>query len=254
MKILITGASGYVGKSLFNFLNAKHSVTALTRQDVNLTNREEVLNFFKNKFYDVVIHCAVVGGSRLKKDNWDVLDTNLTMYYNLLQCRDFYNKFIHFGSGAELHAKTEPYGLSKLVIQKSILEKENFYNIRIFNVFDENELPTRFIKANLFNYSNELPIVIHCDKKMDFFYMKDFISLVNHYITKDSLPKEIDCTYSKTYTLSEIAYFINNLDNFKSNIIINKRSDLNYCGTYTPLVDNYIGLEKGIQNVFTKIK
>ena len=85
--------------------------------------------------------------------------------------------------------------------------------------------------------------------------MKDLIKLVEYYITKNVLPKEINCTYNKTYSLSEIAHLINKLDKFKSNIIIeNKYLDQNYCGTYTPLIDDYIGLEKGIQHVFTKLK
>ena len=140
MKILITGTNGYIGKSLTKKLKDKYKIVALTRQLVDLTNYQDVHNFFKDKYFDVVIHCAVVGGSRLKEDTWNDLDTNLIMYYNLLQCRSHFNKFIHLGSGAEIFLKETPYGLSKHIIRKSVLEKNNFFNIRIFGVFDENEL------------------------------------------------------------------------------------------------------------------
>ena len=45
------------------------------------------------------------------------------------------------------------------MIRQSILEKENFYNLRIFAVFDENEWDTRFIKTNIRHYINKKPIL-----------------------------------------------------------------------------------------------
>ena len=37
MKILITGANGYIGKSLTNALKDEHEITPLTRQTVDLS-------------------------------------------------------------------------------------------------------------------------------------------------------------------------------------------------------------------------
>ncbi len=131
MKILITGANGYIGKSLHNALKDKYEVTAITKKEVNLTNSSSVNLFFLGEKYDVVIHCAVVGGSRLVEDKWDVMDTNLIMYYNLLANKDHFEKFIHFGSGAETYIPKEPYGYSKKVIAKSILNQPKFYNLHL---------------------------------------------------------------------------------------------------------------------------
>jgi nucleoside-diphosphate-sugar epimerase len=249
MKILITGTNGYIGKSLTEKLKEKYEVVALTRQLVDLTNCKDVHNFFKDKYFDVVIHCAVVGGSRLKADTWNDLDTNLIMYYNLLQCRSHFNKFIHLGSGAEIFLKETPYGLSKHTIRKSVLEKNNFYNIRIFGVFDENELDTRFIKANITRYINKQSIIIHQNNFMDFIYMPDFIKIVDHYINNNG-PKEIDCTYKKTYNMSGIANIINNLTNNKVEIKILSSKIENYSGQQCTLPINFIGLEEGIKNIF----
>ena len=99
MKILVTGAGGYIGKSIVNALREIHDVDGITRADLDLLNTNDVLKFFKKKYYDVVIHCAVAGGSRLKQDSWQVLDQNLIMYYNLVSCRGSYERLIHFGSG-----------------------------------------------------------------------------------------------------------------------------------------------------------
>ena len=100
MRILITGGKGYIAKSLYNNLKDKYEITTISRDDFDLTDMLATNQFFKNKYFDVVIHCAVIGGSRLKKDGWDVLDKNLIMYYNLLQFRRHYTRLIHFGSGA----------------------------------------------------------------------------------------------------------------------------------------------------------
>lgn len=254
MKVLVTGANGYIGKSIVKSLKEQYDVTGITRQEVDLSDANQVLEYFKDKYFDVVIHCAVVGGSRLKKDDWSVFDYNLLMYYNLLDCRSSYHKLIHFGSGAEFNAKFTPYGYSKSVINQSILNQPDFYNIRIFAVFDENELDTRFIKANLINYINKKPIVIHNNKSMDFFYMKDLISLIKYYINNENPPKQIDCSYKETKHLLYIATFINTLSNYSVDIDV-KFPEIaeGYFGQHTELPIKYIELDKGIFEVYKKM-
>ena len=176
MNILITGGDGFVASNLYKHLKKFHNITIISRKDFDLTISSEVNAFFENKFFDIVFHCAVVGGSRLKSDSYYEMDNNLKMYYNLHQLRNkHFRKFITFGSGAELYSSNTPYGLSKNVISKSISETENFYNLIIFALFDASEWESRFIKANIKRYINKKPLVIHQDKLMDFFYMDDFI-------------------------------------------------------------------------------
>jgi hypothetical protein len=178
------------------------------------------------------------------------------MYYNLLNCKDKFKKLIHFGSGAETNTPELPYGLSKRVITKSILETENFYNIRVYGVFDENELNTRFIKANILRYLKKDQMLIQ-DKKMTFFYMKDLIMLVKHYIDIDNtkLIKECDCAYVTEYSLFEIANMINELGNYKVPIYMDTQSQQDYTSKYNaPYGLDYIGLKQGIKNVYNKLK
>jgi nucleoside-diphosphate-sugar epimerase len=250
LKILITGGKGYIAKSLYSNLRDRHNITLLTRSDFDLTDLKSCNQWFNKRQFDVVLHTAITGGNRLKIETGETLDKNLQMYYNLLANKEHFNKFINFGSGAELLDIDTPYSLSKKAINKSIKDKPNFYNIRIFAVFDENELNQRFIKANILRYKNNKSLVIHQNKKMDFFYIKDLINLVKHYIENNNLPKEIDCTYEKTFTLKQIATFINSLDKHKSDIIIeNINTAKQYCGTFTQLIP-YIGLKKGIKKMY----
>ena len=90
MRILITGKNGYIAKSLLasldNYFDFTYPsfFTACGKDDFDLTNREDTTNWFrKYGYFDVVIHTAINGGSRLQKDDNNVLANNLKMFYNL---------------------------------------------------------------------------------------------------------------------------------------------------------------------------
>jgi len=254
-KILITGGNGYVAKSVYLALKDEYDVTSISRSDFDLCDREKTNEFFKDKCFDVIIHTAIKGGSRLQSDSLDVTHLNLSMFYNLLANRDHYIKLINIGSGAEIGYPTTPYGLSKSIISKLIDNECYFYNIRVFGLFDENELDTRFVKSNIERYINHQPLHIHQNKYMDFFYMEDLVSLINFYILNNNLLKEIDCTYSNSKTLYHITNIINHLDDYKVEIKLNESIlGKEYTGKFNDLGIKYIGLEKGIENVYNKLK
>ena len=256
MKILITGGNGYVAKSLYKGLK-HYDITTITRNDFDLTDRAATDKWFKGKHFDVVIHTAIKGGSRLKPDDSEVFYQNLQMFYNLYYNKHCYDKFIYFGSGAELGTPSDPYGLSKKIINDLIKHEHGFFNIRIFGVFDENELETRFIKTNIKKYLNKEPITIYQDKYMDFFYMEDLVNLINDYIIGNpytSLPKISECSYRTKYTLSDISNFINTLDTYKVPInILDSTIGNPYMGKTTPRL-RLIGLEQGIKNTYNQLK
>lgn len=257
MNILITGASGYIGSNINKCLKNQYNITTITRQSFDLTDRENTTKWFSNKFFDVVIHTAIKGGSRLKSDDPNILDDNISMYYNLLSCRNNFNKFINLGSGAEIFDPNSFYGLSKKIINTSAIQKNNFYTLRIYGLFDEYELSSRFIKNSINNYINKNKIIIHKNKMMDFIYFQDFLQIIIRYIEDTELPKDIDCVYAKKYSLLDIANLINNLDSYRVDIDMSDPvTDYDYVGTATPsnICSNFIGLEQGIINSYRKIK
>jgi hypothetical protein len=193
------------------------------------------------------------------------------MHQNIMNNACSFDKYISFGSGAELDRRynidpsvelksafpIDPYGMSKNFIAKSGILYPNFHNIRIFNVFNEDELPTRMIKANIINYINKMSITIHQDKWMDFFYMSDLCKVVKFVIDSNISQKIINCSYQKKYKLSSIAQIINQLSDHKVDIIVNDTTEgLNYYGDYNlHLFDiDLYGLQMGITNTYHKIR
>lgn len=267
MNILITGGNGFIASNLKNKLS-DHEIASISRTDFDLRNPDETNNFFKDKKFDVVLHTAVIGGNRLVDDSKDCVYDNSIMALNLLKNMKSWNRLIHFGSGAELdrsyniegntnnffsRVPSDNYGLSKNIVCRLFYGYSNIYNLRIFNVFGENETDRRMIKNSLRNYINRKPIIIHQDRLMDFFYINDFEKLVRLYLTGDQLPKEIDCVYKNKVKLSNIAFIINSLSEHK--VPVRVESDLlgnSYCGYYQDFTDtlNYIGLEQSIRDMY----
>jgi len=256
MKILITGGNGYIGRSLRSALDYKHDVTVVTRQDFDLTCWASTHRFFLDKSFDLVIHTAVAGGHRLEDDTDSVVTQNLLMYRNLLNHQDKFTKFISFGSGAELGNPTTPYGVSKQAIARHMMTMPDFLNLRVFAVFDENELDRRFIKNNVLRYIKGEDLVVHEDKLMDFFYMKDLITLIEFFISKEEwLWNEIDCVYYQKTKLTDVANIINALNDYSVNVTLEKPTQGEpYIGLWRGLPIKLIGLEQGIKNAYNNLK
>jgi len=269
-KILITGSDGYVARNIAKNLS-DYDLTLTNRSILNLLDAKSVKKFFKHRFFDVVIQTATSGGSRLKQDDTNVFYENCIMHQNILDNATSFDKYISFGSGAELDRRyhidpsvdiksaypVDPYGMSKNFIAKSGILYPNFHNIRIFNVFNEDELPSRMIKANILKYINKEPIIIHQDKWMDFFYMNDLCEILKFVIESSTKQKIINCSYQDKHKLSTIAEIINTLSTHKVDIVVNNSAfGLNYYGDYNlHLFDiDLVGLHLGIKNTYNKIK
>lgn len=255
LKILITGANGFIARNLIKGLS-DYEVTAITRADFDLTDKEAVDSFFADKYFDVVIHTAIQGGSRLKpKEDPSVFVNNMQMHYNLMSNEDSFGRFISFGSGAEINPTT-PYGLSKHFISLLMKDNPKCFNIRIFAVFGEDELDTRFIKSCIRRYLDRQRMEIHQNKLMDFFYIEDLVSMVKWMISARELRiNEMDCSYTDQLTLAQIAALVNKLDNYEVDIDI-QEPELGdpYCGTCLPKPFHLVGLEEGIKNVYKHMK
>ena len=220
MKILVTGSKGYIAKKIIKSLPSSE-VEGINRDNFDLLDKNKTNNFFKNKKFDVVIHTAIQGGTRLKSENNETFYNNLKMFYNIIDNKKSFKKFISLGSGAEIYNKDSFYGFSKKIINDIILTNKNFFNIRIYGIFDHDEWDTRFIKSNILRYINKEKMIIHQDKFMDFYHIDDFLHIIKNIIYNSNCNNKIEeCCYEQKYKLSDIANIINNLGDYKVDIEI----------------------------------
>jgi len=267
VRILITGGNGNLSEIIKKHLSNENEITSISRNDVDISNYNEVKNYFsKNTDFDILIHTAIVGGRRTKEENYDVVYNNLLMFENMIKFAHLFKLIINFDSGAIYDRETDIYnrneedlltipkdyyGFSKYLIYKRSLSYNNVFNFRIFNIFHTNEEPDRFIKSCFNAKINNTIVQIFQDKYFDFIYEDDFIKILKHYINNynshNSLIKTFNLSYQQKYKLSDIAKLI--LNNDKMIEIMNPNLISNYCGDSSELNKMNIqldGLEKSL--------
>lgn len=198
MKVCVLGAGGFVGK---NLVHKMENWIGVTRDELDLTDQRAVEEYFKTHTYDVVIHCAVVGGSRLKPDDGWVTHKNLLMFENVV--RVFKGKLIYFSSGAALRGTppTDPYGLSKWIIDRRIETIPNAYSLRIWGCYGPGELPTRFSAV----CKREGHVIIERDRYFDFVDIEYVRNVVFNYVHGYLTDKEYNLVYPEKLLLSQWA-------------------------------------------------
>ena len=199
MKVVVFGANGFIGSNLIR----KHSGwVSVTRKEVDLLDQKAVDDYFEKNgdAIDWVIHCSVVGGSRLLKDDSDVLHGNLLMFENLARHA---KKMIYFSSGAALRGNppTDPYGFSKWIIDRRIETIPNYYSLRIWGCYGEGELSTRFSSI----CKEKGHVIIPQDRYFDFIDINDVCRIVKSFVDGDYLDKFYNLVYPDKFLLSQWA-------------------------------------------------
>jgi nucleoside-diphosphate-sugar epimerase len=221
MKVCVLGAGGFIGKNLLRDTDW----VGVTRQELDLTDLGSVEKYFQEHEYDVVIHCAVIGGSRLKPDNGEVFYKNLLMFESVT--RAFKGRILYFSSGAALRGDppTDPYGLSKRLIEHRIDTIPNAHVLRIWGCYGPGELPTRFSAI----CKREGHVVIDQDRYFDFIDIEDVKKMVEEYVScKWKMPKVCNLVYPEKLLLSQWA------EKFGATWEVKDPSSLGECYTSVP--------------------
>ena len=183
MTVLVIGSNGFIGSNL-----VKDNYTGLTRQEVDCTDQQQVDEYFCTHTYETVIHCAVIGGSRLQTDGQEVCTKNILMFENVARhLGTSFAKLIYFSSGAALRGNppTDPYGLSKWLIDKRIEHMDNAYSLRIWGCYGPGELETRFSAI----CQKDKHVTIPKDGYFDFVSVEEIKEVVRTYVTGEKTDK-----------------------------------------------------------------
>lgn len=265
MNILLTGSGGFIGKNLKNWLESKYDLHTPRSYELDLCNESAVKRYFTENDIDFIIHCGSIGGARGIEDEKRTIEANLAMVENLLKYKSDGTKVILFGSGAmygktrNLHKVKESeigefipldlYGQSKVKISEIARQRNDVLCLNIFACYGYGEKESRFpsyaINQNLAHKSIE----INQNVVFDYLFVEDMAKIVEHFIENDWQDSVINITPAKSVSLVDIANTVNEISDFKSEIVIkNPVMNNEYTGDNTLLCKNIPSLE------FTSLK
>lgn len=202
MNILLTGASGFIGKNLAEALKTKYNILTPSHSELELLDEDAVRDYFNKNSIDIVIHCAVRPGHRNAKDTSNQLFYNTRMFFNLIRNRDKFKKMIVVSSGLiydiryylpkmeedyfDTHVPVDEGGLSKYIIAKYIEKCDNVTELRVFSIFGKYEdYAIRFISNLICKALFDLPLTMKQNRRFDFIYIDDFIPIIEYFIKNE---------------------------------------------------------------------
>lgn len=245
MNIIITGATGYVGKKLISsFLNfTSHKLYALVRGNPELPNGVETINDdcdlednLSKANPDVVIHLASYITSRSEMEEFEKLvDANImfgTRMLNALKNTSL-KHFINVGTFAEYHFNdgelnpTYLYAATKTAF-KSVLkyysELKGFKYVHVvpYSIYGGIDRQKKIMDILFESLDAEKPVdTSQGVQHLDFIHINDVIEFFLRLVEKISEVENSEVLYlgtGKTHTLREVSGLIEKITNRKMNI------------------------------------
>ncbi|MCW3109393.1 MAG: capsular biosynthesis protein [Segetibacter sp.] len=223
-KVLVTGATGFIGKNLIDLLSKSTSYEIL--QANSITPVVELIN--KVKEADFIVHLA---GVTRTEDNNQFYTGNSKLTERIISTLIEDNKKVPIVFASSIHATADnDYGKSKRAAEESILDyqkkqKVPVYIIRLTNTFGRWAKPNyhSVVATFCYNLAHDLDIYISDpQKKLNLLYIDDVIHCILDIIkgeqnsalvkVKDGEFYRIDKTYPKT-----LASLVESITFFKKN-------------------------------------
>lgn len=222
-KVLLSGASGFVGKNILPLLREKYEVHTPSRQDLELRNSEEVYNYLKTGKFDVVLHSAnpnPIKNAKADQQN-KMFEDSLRIFMNFQNAASLCGKLIYLGSGAEYdkryeiasvsedklgrHLPEDEYGLAKYIMNSLSSNSENIYNLRIFACYGPYDHDSKFITHAINCSLKNEPVTIRQDCWFDYMHVFDVAKIAAWFIDSEPMYHDYNCCSGKRILLSEIA-------------------------------------------------
>jgi len=222
IRLLITGASGFIGRNLAEQLQQCCDVAAPGRHELDLADAAAVRDFLKAQRFDVVVHCATVRSNRMKGTPAGLRGDNCRMFFNLARNSAQFGKMICLGSGAEYdrrhyrsrmtedyfdtHVPVDDYGFSKYICAKAVSSYPNICELRLFAVFGRYESwEVRFLSNACCRAIWDLPVVIPQNVFFDFLDVRDFGRVVQWFIEHTPRMRHYNVCSGKAPDLKSLA-------------------------------------------------
>lgn len=278
INLFITGATGFIGQNLVEYLKEKPEFTLFcpSHKELELLETEKVAQFIKNNKIDIIVNLANVGGSRktaYDQGQTDIVYQNLRIFFNLARCLGQVKLMINIGSGAEydrrhwqrgmgedyfdVHVPEDAYGFSKYVCAKYTQQSSKIISLRLFGVFGKHEDYTiKFISNAILKKLFGLPIVIYQNVYFDYLYIDDLVKIIELFIRRRPKGKIYNVATGQRVSLLGLARQINRLPGKPTKIIIeNPGLNTEYTANNTKLMAQFpdfafTPLEKSLEDLY----
>ena len=197
MKILITGATGFLGSHLLHQLlkvPGKHQVTVLKRsfsdvsrinsqlRSVDIFNLDQVSlsDIFCGAAYDVIMHCATNYG-RQEVERSEMLETNLLLPLRLLEMGVAHGVRHFVNTDTLLDKRVSPYALSKRQFREWLQHfgvTINAITVTLEHFYGPQDDATKFVTFIIQSLLRGVPAIplTPGEQLRDFIYIDDVVS------------------------------------------------------------------------------
>lgn len=225
--LLLTGARGFIGRNLLEYLSPRYEVLAPSRLELDLLDDESVERFFSENTVDTVVHSATTPGHRNAESVPDLVARNLRMFDNIVRNTPRFKKLVYLGSGAIYdmrhyrpkmkessageYVPADPHGYSKYLIAKFVEHLDNVVELRLFGVYGKYEdYAIRFISNAIAKSLFGLPITLRQDRKFDYLFVDDLGPIIETFIEKAAPEKFYNVTPDESVSLKWLAERVTN--------------------------------------------
>jgi nucleoside-diphosphate-sugar epimerase len=236
-KVLLTGASGFVGRNIAPILRENTELFTPTRSELDLRDPKAVESYLNKKNFDVILHCANPNPVKNSLDSSEkMVEDSLRIFMHLYNCRQSFGKMLYLGSGAEYN-KTgnicsiteehcfdsippDGYGFAKFTMNSLAAAAENVINMCLFACYGPTDHESKFITHCINCCMRNEPITIRRDCWFDYLHVYDLGAAALWHIQNENKFKMYNTCSGKRILLSEIAKEVNAQMGGKQNVII----------------------------------
>ena len=251
MKILLTGATGFLGSHILKDLIKQNDETIVLKRSFSNDYR---INQYRNQYkaYDIdkislaeifqteakidaVIHCATTYGRKSEKIS-EIFQANTTFPLQLIEVATQFNTNIFINSDTFFNKSdsAKSYMQNYVVSKNQFLEwgkifaeteKINFINMKLEHIYGEDDSDNKFCTFVIRSLINNIPSIDLSDGNhlRDFIYIDDVVSAYLA-VLKSEMPQKGYYGYEVGYGFAvRVKEFVNTVKN-----ITNSHTNLNY--------------------------
>ncbi len=277
MKILVTGGSGFIGKTFIKTYKKTFDIVAPTHEQMDLTDARSIAKMFAKNKFDAVVHLAGLGSS----GNAAPLEAdNLIMFKNIqyMAIAHGVKKLITVGEGVEFDRSrpivdftedkfgssipTDGYGLGRYLINVLASKDKITTVLRIFNVYGEGGGTRPINKIVAAASRGKKQITIDRDRVISAIEVCDAVRVIAAFLQKNLPRGDYNLVADDKMSYLEIAKTMKRLirkDGFDIDIVVkNPAPDLEYSASNAKLMSvlpiKLTTMKSGVKKLYEQLK